>query len=41
MSDPGPPRRRDPAWVWYGLALGALALVAALDLAGVLDALRP
>jgi hypothetical protein len=41
VSDPSPARRRDPAWFWYALAVGALALVAILDAAGVLDRLGP
>jgi hypothetical protein len=41
MSDPEPLRRRDPAWVWYSLAAGAIALLLILHLTGVLDRLGP
>ena len=41
VSEPTPARRRDPAWVWYALAVAALAAVALLDAAGVLDRIGP
>lgn len=41
MSDPDATPRRDPAWVWYALAVAALALVVVLDTTGVLDRLGP
>jgi hypothetical protein len=41
VSEPNPARRRDPAWFWYALAIGALVLVAILDASGVLDRLGP
>ena len=41
VSEPNPLRRRDPAWLWYALAVAALAMVAILDLTGVLDRLGP
>jgi hypothetical protein len=34
-------RRRDSAWIWYGIALVALAAFLALDLSGVLGGLGP
>jgi hypothetical protein len=33
--------RRDPAWAWYALAIGIVAVLAALDALGVLDGLGP
>jgi hypothetical protein len=33
--------RRDPAWLYYAVALIALVVVAGLDLAGVFDTLGP
>jgi hypothetical protein len=36
-----PPARRDPAWLWYALAVAAIAALLALDAAGVLDRLGP
>lgn len=41
MSGPSSTRRRDPAWAWYALALGAVAVLAVLDALGVLDGLGP
>ena len=41
MTEPNPLRRRDPAWVWYSLAAGALVLLLVLHLTGVLDRLGP
>lgn len=41
MSEPARTRRRDPAWAWYALALGLIALLAVLDALGVLDGLGP
>jgi hypothetical protein len=41
MSEPSPSRRRDAAWVWYGLAAAALVALALLDLIGVLGRLGP
>jgi hypothetical protein len=35
------PRRRDPAWVWYALAAGGLALILLAEFSGLLDALTP
>ena len=34
-------RRRDPAWLWYGLAAAALLALLLLDLTGVLGGLGP
>jgi hypothetical protein len=34
-------RRRDPAWLWYGLAVAALLVLLLLDLTGVLGGLGP
>jgi hypothetical protein len=33
--------RRDPTWVWYGLAAAALVVLVLLDVLGVLDRLGP
>jgi hypothetical protein len=33
--------RRDPAWLWYGLAAAALLALLILDLTGVLGGLGP
>ena len=33
--------RRDPAWLWYGLAAAALLALLLLDLTGVLGGLGP
>ena len=43
MSEPSetPTRRRDPAWLWYALAVAALLTVLILDTTGVLDQLGP
>ena len=41
MSEPVRTRRRDPAWAWYALAIGIIAVLAALDALGVLDRLGP
>ena len=43
MSEPSPSptRRRDPAWLWYALAVAALVAVPILDATGVLDRLGP
>lgn len=41
MSDPARTRRRDPAWAWYALAVGIVAVLAVLDALGVLDGLGP
>lgn len=35
------PARRDPAWLWYGLAAAALVALLLLDLLGILDRLGP
>jgi hypothetical protein len=40
-GDPPPIRRRDPAWLWYGLAALVLVVVLTLDATGVLDRLGP
>ena len=34
-------RRRDPVWLWYGLAAAALMALLVLDLTGVLEGLGP
>ena len=34
-------RRRDPAWLYYAVALVVLVVVAGLDLVGVFDSLGP
>jgi hypothetical protein len=34
-------RRRDPAWLWYGLAAVALLALLLLDVTGVLGGLGP
>ncbi len=37
-----PPRaRRDPAWLYYAVAVVVLVVVGALDLMGVFDTLGP
>jgi hypothetical protein len=41
MPDREPPARRDPAWVWYAVALGILGVLGLLELLGVLDGLGP
>ena len=42
MNEPPPPtRRRDPAWVWYALAVTALLAVLIFEVTGVLDRLGP
>lgn len=41
VSDPLSTRRRDPAWIWYALAAGALAVLAVLDAIGFLDRFGP
>jgi len=43
MSDETSPRarRRDPAWLYYAVAIAVLAIVAGLDLIGVFDGLGP
>ena len=41
MREPARVRRRDPAWAWYALAAGIVALLALLDALGVLDGLGP
>jgi hypothetical protein len=41
MTDPVRTRRRDPAWVWYALAIGIIAVLAVLDALGVLNGLGP
>jgi hypothetical protein len=41
VSEPVRTRRRDPAWAWYALALGVIAVLAVLDALGVLDGLGP
>lgn len=44
METPGqtpPQRRRDPAWVWYALAGGALLVILVAEFSGLLDALGP
>ena len=41
MRDGARTRRRDPAWAWYALAIGIVAVLAALDALGVLDGLGP
>ena len=41
VSDPASTRPRDPAWVWYALAVAALVLVVVLDATGVLNRLGP
>ena len=41
MSEPVRTRGRDPAWAWYALAIGIIAVLAALDALGVLDGLGP
>ena len=41
MTEPSRTRRRDPAWLWYGLAVAALVVVAVLDATGVLDRIGP
>lgn len=38
VSDPA---RRDPAWLWYGLATLVLIALLVLDLIGALDPLGP
>lgn len=35
------PTGRTPAWLWYGLAVASLVVLAVLDLVGVLDRLGP
>ena len=35
------PRRRDPAWLYYAVAIAMLIVVAGLDLMGVFDGLGP
>ena len=39
--DAPPPRRRDPAWAWYALAVALLVAMLAAELSGVLDPLTP
>jgi hypothetical protein len=34
-------RRRDPAWLWYGIAAGVLLVLLILDLTGALESLGP
>ena len=34
MTDPARTRRRDPAWAWYALAIGIIAVLALLDASG-------
>ncbi len=41
MTDPARERRRDPAWVWYALAIGIIAVLGLLDALGVLNGLGP
>ena len=41
VSEPSPARGRDPAWLWYALAVAALVAIALLDATGVLDRLGP
>jgi len=41
VSEPSRTRRRDPAWLWYALAVAALLAVALLDATGVLDRIGP
>jgi hypothetical protein len=41
VSDTSPRTRRDPAWLYYAVALVVLVVVAGLDLAGVFDSLGP
>ena len=43
MSEETTPRsrRRDPAWLYYVVAVAMLAVVGALDLIGVFDGLGP
>lgn len=33
--------RREPAWVWYALAIGLLLVLLLLEVFGVVDALGP
>ena len=35
------PRRRDPAWLWYVVAVGAVLAMAAAEFSGLLDPLVP
>ena len=39
--EPTPPRRRDPAWVWYLIAAGLLLAMAVAERTGLLDPLIP
>jgi hypothetical protein len=41
VSDLRPARRRDPAWLWYGLAAAVLVALLVLDATGILDRLGP
>ena len=41
VTDPARTRRRDPAWVWYALAIGIIAVLGLLDALGVLNGLGP
>ena len=41
MSESTPRARRDPAWVYYAVAIGVLLVVLGLDLVGVFDSLGP
>ena len=41
MTDRAGERRRDPAWVWYALAIGIIAVLGLLDALGVLNGLGP
>lgn len=35
------PRRRDPAWLWYAVAIAALLAMLLAELSGLLDPLTP
>jgi hypothetical protein len=35
------PRRRDPAWLWYGVAVVAVIAFVILDVTGVLGSFGP
>lgn len=41
MSDTTPRTRRDPAWVYYAVAVTVLLVVLGLDLVGAFDSLGP
>lgn len=41
MTEPASTGRRDPAWRWYALAVGLLALVLVLQLTGIFDRMGP